>query len=305
MARRRARRRAGVPARRARDPRGRRAPAQAPGAARTAAVRRRRSCRCSRACRRPSRTACSSRHGARASCSPPTSPRPRSRCRASATWSTPAWRASSATATATRSSCCRSRPISQAAANQRAGRCGRVADGVCIRLYDEEDFAARPRFTDPEILRSSLAGVILRMKALRLGDGRGFPVPRPAAAQGDRRRLRAARRAERGRRRQRAHADRPGAGALPLDPRVGRMILAARERQCAAPRCWSSPSALCVPGRARPAARAGSRRPTRSTRSSPTRGRSSSATSSCGSGSKQGRGHATAMRLPAHRRRIS
>ncbi|MFZ2990739.1 MAG: helicase-related protein, partial [Ideonella sp.] len=60
-------------------------------------------------------------------------------------------------------------PISQAAANQRAGRCGRVANGICIRLYDEKDFAGRPRFTDPEILRSSLAGVILRMKALGLG----------------------------------------------------------------------------------------------------------------------------------------
>ena len=59
-------------------------------------------------------------------------------------------------------------PVSQAAANQRAGRCGRVADGICIRLYDEQDFAGRPRFTDPEILRSSLASVILRMKALHL-----------------------------------------------------------------------------------------------------------------------------------------
>lgn len=63
-------------------------------------------------------------------------------------------------------------PVSQAAANQRAGRCGRVADGICIRLYDEKDFAGRPRFTDPEILRSSLAGVILRMKSLHLlGEG--------------------------------------------------------------------------------------------------------------------------------------
>ena len=58
--------------------------------------------------------------------------------------------------------------ISQAAANQRAGRCGRVADGICVRLYDEADFAARPRYTDPEILRSSLASVILRMAALDL-----------------------------------------------------------------------------------------------------------------------------------------
>ncbi len=60
-------------------------------------------------------------------------------------------------------------PISQASANQRAGRCGRIADGVCYRLYSEEDFLARSAFTDPEIRRSSLAGVILRMLQLGLG----------------------------------------------------------------------------------------------------------------------------------------
>ncbi|MFX7052485.1 hypothetical protein ABTH91_20845, partial [Acinetobacter baumannii] len=59
-------------------------------------------------------------------------------------------------------------PVAQSAANQRAGRCGRVAAGVCIRLYDEQDFLQRPKFTDPEILRSSLASVILRMKSLHL-----------------------------------------------------------------------------------------------------------------------------------------
>ena len=66
--------------------------------------------------------------------------------------------------------------IAQAAANQRAGRCGRVAAGVCVRLYDEEDFAARPEYTEPEILRSSLAAVILRMASLDLGDGRRVSV---------------------------------------------------------------------------------------------------------------------------------
>jgi ATP-dependent helicase HrpA len=65
--------------------------------------------------------------------------------------------------------------ISQAAAKQRAGRCGRVSSGICVRLYDEADFNARPEFTDPEILRSSLASVILRMAALRLGDVSEFP----------------------------------------------------------------------------------------------------------------------------------
>ncbi|NTV10501.1 MAG: ATP-dependent RNA helicase HrpA, partial [Zoogloea sp.] len=69
--------------------------------------------------------------------------------------------------------------ISQAAARQRAGRCGRVAAGVCIRLYDEPDFLSRPAFTDPEILRSSLAGVILRMKALKLTDVETFPFIEP------------------------------------------------------------------------------------------------------------------------------
>ena len=66
-------------------------------------------------------------------------------------------------------------PVSQAAANQRAGRCGRVAAGICIRLYAEEDFLSRPLFTDPEILRSNLAGVILQMASLGLGDVDAFP----------------------------------------------------------------------------------------------------------------------------------
>jgi len=121
-------------------------------------------------------------------------------------------------------------PISQAAANQRAGRCGRVADGTCIRLYDEAGFAARPRFTDPEILRSSLAGVILRMMALRLGAVEDFPFleapPKKAIADGY------ALLAELG------AVDDDNAitpigrelARLPLDPRIGRMILAARER---------------------------------------------------------------------------
>ena len=66
-------------------------------------------------------------------------------------------------------------PISQAAANQRAGRCGRVSDGICIRLYSELDYLARPKFTDPEILRSSLAAVLLRMSALHLPKIAEFP----------------------------------------------------------------------------------------------------------------------------------
>ncbi len=69
--------------------------------------------------------------------------------------------------------------VSQASANQRAGRCGRVAPGICIRLYDEEDFASRPEFTEPEILRTNLASVILQMTWLGLGDIAAFPFVEP------------------------------------------------------------------------------------------------------------------------------
>jgi ATP-dependent helicase HrpA len=89
-------------------------------------------------------------------------------------------------------------PIAQSAAKQRAGRCGRVASGVCFRLYAEDDFAKRPAHTDPEILRASLAGVILRMKALKLGEVETSPSSTAAAAH-DGRRLPAAQRAGRGR----------------------------------------------------------------------------------------------------------
>jgi ATP-dependent helicase HrpA len=121
-------------------------------------------------------------------------------------------------------------PVSQAAANQRAGRCGRVANGICIRLYDEKDYAARPRYTDPEILRSSLAGVILRMKSLGLGLVEDFPFlePPPRRAIADGYQLLA----ELGAVDERNELTRVGEelSRLPLDPRVGRMILEARER---------------------------------------------------------------------------
>ncbi|RZI96306.1 MAG: ATP-dependent RNA helicase HrpA, partial [Variovorax sp.] len=121
-------------------------------------------------------------------------------------------------------------PISQAAANQRAGRCGRVADGICIRLYDEKDFESRPRFTDPEILRSSLAGVILRMKALRLGDVSRFPfleAPSGRAISDGYQLLN-----ELGAVDDANELTPVGRelAKLPLDPRVGRMILEARSR---------------------------------------------------------------------------
>jgi len=122
-------------------------------------------------------------------------------------------------------------PISQAAANQRAGRCGRVANGICIRLYEEKDFNGRPRFTDPEILRSSLAGVILRMKSLHLGVVDDFPfieAPSKRAITDGYQLL-----AELGAVNDANDLTRTGVelAKLPLDPRVGRMILEARDRQ--------------------------------------------------------------------------
>lgn len=125
-------------------------------------------------------------------------------------------------------------PISQAAANQRAGRCGRVANGICIRLYDEASFVSRDRFTDPEILRSSLAGVILRMKSLGLGDVVHFPfleAPSGRAIADGYQLL-----AELGAVDDHGHLLPMGKelSRLPLDPRVGRMILEARERRALA-----------------------------------------------------------------------
>lgn len=123
-------------------------------------------------------------------------------------------------------------PIAQSAANQRAGRCGRVAAGVCIRLYDEQDYLLRPRFTEPEILRSSLASVILRMKSLHLTDVETFPFiePPPGRAIADGYQLLQ----ELGAVEEDNHLTALGRqlAKLPLDPRVGRMILAARDNVC-------------------------------------------------------------------------
>ena len=116
-------------------------------------------------------------------------------------------------------------PVSQASANQRAGRCGRVAPGICIRLYSEDDFEARPEFTEPEILRTNLAAVILQMTAIGLGDVARFPFVEPPDEASIRdgyvllEELSAISPAKRltktGRRLAR----------LPTDPRLGRMIL--------------------------------------------------------------------------------
>lgn len=122
--------------------------------------------------------------------------------------------------------------ISRASANQRAGRCGRVMSGVCIRLYTEDDYLARPEFTEPEILRSSLAAVILRMKSLKIGEVENFPFlePPPPRMIADGYQL----------------LSELGAvddsnmltsigwrlAKFPIDPKIARMILAAKEENC-------------------------------------------------------------------------
>ncbi|HET6950874.1 MAG TPA: ATP-dependent RNA helicase HrpA [Acidimicrobiales bacterium] len=123
-------------------------------------------------------------------------------------------------------------PVSQASADQRAGRCGRVAPGICIRLYAEDDYDSRPPFTEPEILRTNLASVVLQMAALGLGDVESFPFVDPpdahairdavallvelGAMTGDRELTGLGRRLAR----------------LPVDPRFGRMILEADRHGC-------------------------------------------------------------------------
>ncbi|MDD2700055.1 MAG: ATP-dependent RNA helicase HrpA [Sideroxydans sp.] len=146
--------------------------------------------------------------------------------------------------------------IARSAANQRAGRCGRVMSGICIRLYDEEEFTQRAEFTDPEIFRVSLATVILRMSALGLGDVADFPFIEPpgsrAIADGYQllHELNAIERNENPPAQQEATALPPSGGKLeggsnyrltplghelaklPLDPKIARLLLAGKQYQC-------------------------------------------------------------------------
>ena len=127
-------------------------------------------------------------------------------------------------------------PVSQASANQRSGRCGRVAPGVCIRLYSEADFQSRPPFTEPEILRTNLASVILQMTALGLGDVAAFPFLDPPDTRAVRDgyalldELGAIRTADDGS----WHLTPAGMrlARLPIDPRLGRMVLEADHHGC-------------------------------------------------------------------------
>ncbi|HEV7685003.1 MAG TPA: ATP-dependent RNA helicase HrpA, partial [Acidimicrobiia bacterium] len=128
-------------------------------------------------------------------------------------------------------------PVSQASANQRAGRCGRVAPGVCIRLYSETDFRSRPEFTEPEIVRTNLASVILQMAALGLGDVARFPFVDAPDARSIKdgvallEELGALDPAERNPKKRLTPLGRRLA-QLPLDPRLGRMVLEAEANGC-------------------------------------------------------------------------
>jgi ATP-dependent helicase HrpA len=127
--------------------------------------------------------------------------------------------------------------ISRASADQRAGRCGRVAPGVCLRLYTEDDYAGRPEFTEPEILRTNLASVILQMEALGLGDVASFPFVDPPDTRAVKdgvqllEELGALDPAPRDPRRRLTPTGRTLA-QLPLDPRLGRMVLEAQRHGC-------------------------------------------------------------------------
>lgn len=123
-------------------------------------------------------------------------------------------------------------PISRASADQRAGRCGRVAPGVCIRLYDQEDYERREQYTTPEIRRTNLAAVILQAKLLKLGEIEAYPFldpPRPESLRDGYKTLFELEAIDRQR-------DVTSIGRqlarMPVDPRIGRMILAAAEEQC-------------------------------------------------------------------------
>ncbi|MCQ2365582.1 MAG: ATP-dependent RNA helicase HrpA [Akkermansia sp.] len=122
-------------------------------------------------------------------------------------------------------------PISQASARQRAGRCGRVTEGVCIRLYSQTDFEARDAYTDPEIKRSALAGVILRMADLHLPPLGEFPLPDPPSPRLISEGYRSLREIGAIDRKKELTDIGRKLARLPLDPRLGRMLLEARHQQ--------------------------------------------------------------------------
>lgn len=125
-------------------------------------------------------------------------------------------------------------PVSQASARQRKGRCGRVRDGVCVRLYEETELTERPEFTDPEIRRSSLAGVILRMKSLGLPEIDAFPFLDPPAPKAISEGYRTLREVGALDKEKRLTDFGQQMARLPVDPRLGRMLIEARKEHCLA-----------------------------------------------------------------------
>ncbi|MFQ3249670.1 MAG: ATP-dependent helicase HrpA [Glaciecola sp.] len=126
--------------------------------------------------------------------------------------------------------------ISQASANQRAGRCGRVSDGICIRLYSEQDFLSRPEFTDPEIIRTHLSSVILQMLALGLGEVSQFPFIQPPDNKNINDGMKLLEELQAIQRKQHRYVlTQLGRkiARLPVDPRYAKMVVEAGERDCA------------------------------------------------------------------------
>ena len=123
-------------------------------------------------------------------------------------------------------------PVSQASANQRAGRCGRIAPGVCIRLYSEADFQGRDAYTSPEILRTNLASVLLQMKALHLGRIEEFPFLDPPSPTAVRSGLKTLFELNAVDDKEELTQHGKAMARLPVDPRIGRMVLAAADEQC-------------------------------------------------------------------------
>ena len=125
-------------------------------------------------------------------------------------------------------------PISQASADQRQGRCGRIGPGICIRLYSEDDYLSRDRYTTPEIRRTNLAGVILQMLALRLGDVDSFPFLEPPRSEAIRDGYKSLFELGAIDRHRRLTEVGRAMSRLPVDPRIARMILASQEGGCLA-----------------------------------------------------------------------
>lgn len=123
-------------------------------------------------------------------------------------------------------------PVSQASANQRKGRCGRLADGICVRLYSEQDFESRPPYTDPEIRRTNLASVILRMKHLRLGEAERFPFIEPPEGRAINEGIKLLIELDALTPQKKLTPAGRQMATMPVDPRLARMLITANREHC-------------------------------------------------------------------------